>query len=67
MERVMSKKEIIEETVKIFGTVELPMYMFNAINAIHGGLRNLKIVLQMMEAEEQAAKQEVENEHADAE
>ena len=67
MERLMSKKEIIEETVKIFGTVELPMYMVNAINAIHGGLRNLKVVLQMMEAEEQAAKQEVENEHADAE
>ena len=55
MERVMSKKDIIEETIKILGALELPMYLVTQINAIHGSLRNLKIVTQMMEAEEKAA------------
>ena len=67
MERVMSKKDIIDETIKILGALELPMYFVTQINAIHGSLRNLKIVTQMMEAEEQAAKQGVEDGNANAE
>ena len=67
MERVMSKKEVVEETIKILGMVELPMCHVAAINAIHGSLRNLKIVVQMMEAEEQAAKQGVKDGNANAE
>lgn len=67
MERVLSKKDIIEETIKILGALELPMYLVTQINAIHGSLRNLKIVTQMMEAEEKAAKQGVEDGNANAE
>ena len=65
--RVMSKQEVVEETIKILGSIELPMVMFGAISSIQGSIRNLRIVNQMIKAEEQAANQEVEDEHADAE
>ena len=67
MERVMSKKEVLEETIKIFSMIELPMVQVAAINAIQGGLRNLRIVMQMMEAEEQANKQGAKDGNANAE
>ena len=51
-ERVMSKQEVVEETIKILGSIELPMVMSDAISSIQGSIRNLRIVNQMMKAEE---------------
>lgn len=66
MERVMTKKEVVEETAKLLGSIELPVCMAKAINAIQGGIRNLNIVLAML-AEEEKARGGAENVNADAE
>ena len=64
--RVLSKEQVIEETVKILSFIELPMAFKTQINAIQSGIHNLQIVLEAMN-EEKKADQEVEDEHADAE
>lgn len=66
MERVMSKKEVIEETVKLLGSIELPVCMETAFNTIRGGMRNLNIVIAML-AEEEKAQGDAEDGNADAE
>ena len=66
MERVMNKKEIIEETINILGMIELPVCQAQAITAIQGSMKNLGIVLNMIEAEENAERDE-ENGNADTE
>ena len=60
MERVMNTQKILEETVKILGMIELPVIQQDAISAIYGSIRNIQIVLKMMEDEEK-------NGNADAE
>ena len=60
MERVMNTQQILEETVKILGMIELPVIQQDAISAIYGSIRNIQIVLKMMEDEEK-------NGNADAE
>lgn len=66
MERVMSKKEVVEETVKLLGSIELPVCMETAFNTIRGGIRNLNIVIAML-AEEEKARGDAEDGNADAE
>ena len=66
MERVMNKKEVVEETVKLLGSIELPVCMAKAISTIQGGIRNLNIVLAML-AEEEKAREVSEDGNADAE
>ena len=64
MERVMNTQQILEETVKILSMIELPVIQQDAISAVYGSIRNLQIVLKMMEDEKKA----VENHgNADAE
>lgn len=71
-EKKLSTKEVIEETAKIIGSLELPIAL-NKISAVLAGCyNNLIIVLQMMEAEKNAAekaekKTEEENAEANAE
>ena len=65
--RVMSKEQVIEETIKLLSFIELPMVHQKPINAIQGSIHNLNIVLEMMKAENSADHQEVKDEHADAE
>lgn len=57
-ERTMNKKQIIEETVKIIGSIEVPVALNNIGVILNGCFNNLKIVLQMMKAEEEAKKDE---------
>ena len=60
MERVMNTQQILE----ILSMIELPVIQQDAISAIYGSIRNLQIVLKMMEDEKKA----VENHgNADAE
>lgn len=65
MERVLSTKQVIEETVKLLCGVELPVCMAKAISAIQGGVHNLQMVLAMM-AEEEKARKGAEDGNADA-
>ena len=65
MERVLSTKQVIEETVKVLGGIELPVCMAQAISAIQGGVHNLQMVLAMM-AEEEKARKGAEDGNADA-
>jgi hypothetical protein len=58
MERVLSKREILVETIKLLGGVELPVSNARAINNIQGGIRNIGIVVQMLDAEEKAEKEQ---------
>ena len=62
-ERLMSKEQIIEETIKVLGSIELPMIHIKAIESIHGSIKNLSIVLQMMKSENEVEQ----NANADAE
>jgi hypothetical protein len=64
-ERVMSKQEVVEETIKILGSIELPMIMSSAISSIQGSIRNLRIVNQMMKAEEEMGRTKDENHNAE--
>lgn len=64
-EKKLSTKEVIEETAKIIGSLELPIAL-NKISAVLAGCyNNLIIVLQMMETEKQV--QEEQNDEADIE
>ena len=68
MERVMNKKDILIETIKILGAVELPMICANAINSIQASIKNLDIAIQLIDAEEKPKEREcVGNANADAE
>lgn len=50
-EKKLNTKEVIEETAKIIGSLEIPIAL-NKISAVLAGCyNNLIIVLQMMEAE----------------
>lgn len=60
MERVMNKKDILIETIKILGAVELPMICANAINSIQASIKNLDIAIQLIDAEEKPIKKESE-------
>ena len=68
-DRKMSTQQVVEETAKILGSIELPI-AFNKISAVLAGCyNNLIIVLQMMEAEKTAAKkaeEKTEEENAEA-
>ncbi len=66
MERVLNTKQVIEETIKVLGGIELPVCMARAISAIQGGVRNLQMVLAMM-AEEEKARKGAEDGNANAE
>lgn len=66
MERVMNTKQVIEETVKVIGSIELPVFMAQQISAIQGGIQNLHMVLVML-AEEEKARKGAEDGNADAE
>ena len=63
--RVMSKEQVIQETIKILSFIELPMVHKTAINSIQGSIHNLQMVLEAMN-EEKNADQEVKDEHTDA-
>lgn len=63
--RIMNTRQILEETTKLLGTIELPVIQQKAIAAIFGSIRNIQIVLRMMEDEENAERQETENGNAD--
>lgn len=65
--RIMNTQQILEETTKLLGTIELPVIQQKAISAIFGSIRNIQIVLRMMEDEKNAERQESENGNADAE
>ena len=67
MERVMSKKEVVEETMKLLGSIELPVCMATAINTIQSGIRNLNIVVAMLAEEEKAREGAAEDGNANAE
>jgi hypothetical protein len=64
--RVLSKEQVIQETIKILSFIELPMVHKNAINSIQRSIHNLQMVFEAMNEEKKAA-EEVEDEHADAE
>lgn len=64
--RVLSKEQVIQETIKILSFIELPMVQKTAINSIQRSIHNLQMVFEAMNEEKKAA-QEVEDEHADAE
>ena len=63
--RVLSKEQVIQETIKILSFIELPMILKTQINSIQGSIHNLEMVLEAMN-EEKKADQEVKDEHADA-
>ena len=71
-ERKMNTQQVIAETAKIIGSIEMPI-AFNKISTVLAGCyNNLMIVLQMMEAEKNAnikpeENAEVENEHVNVE
>lgn len=65
VEKLMNKHDIVEETIKILCSIELPMAFAGAIQSIQGSIQNLRIVDQMMTAEEKA-RQEGNNENADS-
>lgn len=64
-QRELNKEQIIEETMKIIGSIEIPVALNKIGIMLNGCLNNLKIVLQMMEAEKQA--QEEQKDEADIE
>ena len=71
-DRKMDKQQIIEETAKIIGNIEIPVALNNIGVILNGCFNNLMIVLQMIEAEKNAnqkleEKTEGEDEHANAE
>ena len=65
--QVMSKEQVIEETIKLLSFIELPMVHQKPINSIQGSIRNLTIVLEMMKAEKEASMQEEKNGNVNAE
>ena len=65
--RIMNTQQILEETTKLLGAIELPVIQQKAISAIFGSIRNIQIVLRMMEDEKNAERQESENGNSDAE
>lgn len=58
MERVMSKTEVLEKTIEVLGTIELPVYQASLIATIQGAIKNLSVVLQMIDEEEKTQKKE---------
>ena len=71
-ERTMDKRQIVEETMKIIGNIEIPVALNNIGVILNGCFNNLKIVLQMMEVEKKANQKPEENtegedEHVNAE
>lgn len=58
MERVMSKTEVLEKTIEVLGTIELPVYQASLIATIQGAIKNLSVVLQMIDEEEKTKKEE---------
>lgn len=58
MERVMSKTEVLEKTIEVLGTIELPVYQASLIATIQGAIKNLSVVLQMIDEEEKNKKEE---------
>lgn len=65
--RIMNTQQILNETMKILGTIELPVINQKAISAIIGCIQNIQIVLRMMEDEKNAERQEMRNGNADTE
>lgn len=54
--KMMNKKEVIEETIKLLGNIQLPVSFKPQIDAIQGGIRNLVIVVKMIDKEEENGK-----------
>ena len=53
MEKLLDKKQVVEETIKILSGIELPMVHWPALLAIHGAIDNLGVVVAMIEKEEE--------------
>ena len=51
--KMMNKKEVVEETIKLLGNIQLPVSFKQQIDAIQGGIRNLVIVVKMIDKEEE--------------
>lgn len=71
-DRKMDKQQIIEETAKIIGNIEIPVALNNIGVILNGCFNNLMIVLQMIKAEKNVNRKpeedaEVEDEHVNAE
>lgn len=71
-DRKMDKQQIIEETAKIIGNIEIPVALNKIGVVLNGCFNNLMIVLQMIEAEKKANQKPEENmegkdEHTNAE
>lgn len=51
--KMMNKKEVLEETIKLLGNIQLPVSFKPQIDAIQGGIRNLVIAVKMIDKEEE--------------
>lgn len=65
--QVMTAQQILNETVKILGMIELPVIQQKAAVAILGSIQNIQIALHMMEEEKNAERQGAGNGNADTE
>lgn len=53
MEKLLDKREVVEETIKILSGIELPVIHWPALLAIHGAVDNLGVVVAMIDKEEE--------------
>lgn len=61
MDEQMNKKQVLEATIGVLSNICVPVAKQREISEpINGAIRNLAIVLQMIEAEEKAASEQAE-------
>lgn len=57
MEKLLDKKEVVQETIKILNGIELPVIHWSALLAIRGAIENLGVVVAMIDKEEEIRKE----------